>query len=170
MKHLLYSITLLFICALASPALQAQTMTPVEFNDQVATIKTELYAKGQAWGAQYSKVNESAQFSTLAPYREDLEVYIDEQIAELKKMKDVKNSKALQEALLDYLVYERKLISESFKPMESLNAGSNPANKEAVLKTLMENAKLEATALEKVTTAQNAYAAANGFKIEDAQK
>ncbi len=80
-------------------------------------------------------------------------------------MKDVKNSKELRMAMINFLTYEKTMVSNGFKPMELLPADASEEQVKAALDKMSELSKKEAGELEKVGAAQEAYAKANGFAI-----
>ena len=164
MQRRFYTLVLLLLCTLAGPSvLKAQT--PTEFNDKLVAITEGLYSKGQEWGKQFNAAYEAKDFTSLTNKRQQLEQFVTQKLAEVKAMKDVKDSKTLREAMVNFLEFEKGMIDRAFKPMESL--GKNPSQEQvkAAYDQLTTYSKEEQVALERVNKAQEAYAKANGFTI-----
>jgi hypothetical protein len=157
------------ILLLLTTSAMAQELTPIEFNDKLVGITDELYQKGTSWGAQFNIAFKSKDFSSLRPYRESLENFIDTRIADVKAMKDVKNSKDLRMAMISFLTFEKKMATQAFKPMDQLSSSASDEEIQKAYDNLQLLATEEAAELDKVAKAQEAYGAANGFTIEPAE-
>ncbi len=164
-----FSYATLFLLFIASIPAIAQELTPIEFNDKLVGITDELYQKGTSWGTKFNEVYTSKDFASLRPYRESLETFIDGKIADVKSMKDVKNSKDLRMAMISFLNFERKMATDAFKPMDQLSSSASDEEIQKAYDNLQLLAKDEAAELDKVAAAQEAYGAANGFTIEPAE-
>ena len=159
--------SLLIICCLLSANLQAQTMTPIEFNNWMADISDSLFYKGQNWGGRLGDLHESGDYQQLKSSRENIQTFIDASIAQVKSAPEVgEGSNVLANAMLNYLYYERKLVKEAFMPFESLTLESTDEDFKKVVDNLTMLAEDEGFELAKLNNAQNAYAAKNGFSIE----
>ena len=170
-------LSLLF--SLSATMLQAQSAkTPLEFNDQLSLITDSLYTYGQKWGQQFNNVtkahtsdaNSSTTYSSLKPHRQSMSLFLDRSIGRLKTMEDVNNSKKLRMAMITFLEYEKKMITEAFMPIEQLKASSSSADLQAVYNTLKKYSDAESAELQKVVLAQDAYAASNGFSIGEVKE
>ena len=179
MKPFLLSLCLSLLFALPATTLQAQSArTALEFNDQLTTITDSLYAYGQRWGRQYNEINKSRAkevhnpmtFSSLKPYRQSMELFVDRSITQLKAMEDVKNSKDLRVAMIGFMEYEKKMVTLAFKPIEQLKPTATTGELQTVLEQLKTYSKAENAELQKVAAAQEAYAKSNGFAIESAEE
>jgi hypothetical protein len=85
-------------------------------------------------------------------------------------MKDVKGSEKLRAAMLEFIAYEKMMISEHFIPMEKLNSSSSGDDVQKHLDAFAAAGKAESAILKKVSDAQKEYAKKNGFTIEEAQE
>ena len=157
---------LLFILAAVTAA---KAQTAIQMNDKLASITDSLYSGGQRWGAQFNKSFASGNYTPLKPITDELLGYINVKTAEVQKMKDVKNSKPLRVVMLEFLVFEKKMISEGFRPFEVFDATTTKEKVQAALDNLTQKSNDENTYLKKVAAAQETYAKENGFKIAGQQ-
>ncbi len=81
-------------------------------------------------------------------------------------MKDVKDSKEMRLALIEFLQFEKGLINSSFMQIEKLAPYSTEKEMEDAMKHLEEASQKEEPYLMKLTQAQDAYAKNNGFTVE----
>ena len=117
------------LCLLTSVISKAQ-MTPVQFNDKLVGITEQLYEKGGMWGQAFNDSYKQKDFTLLSEPRRQLQAFVAEKLIEVASMKDVNNSRDLREAMIAFLRYEQKMITEAIMPVEQL--GKNPGQ-EAVL-------------------------------------
>ncbi len=158
---------LLAIALFATVTLHAQTgLTPLQFNDKLTAITDSLYTRGQAWAQQFNAAYKSKDFKSLTPYREGMTRFINTSISRVSAMKDVANSKPLRTAMLGFLRYELRLVTDGFQPMEQLTAASPAEDVQRAYNNLKTFSASENDQLAKVATAQEAYASENGFRIE----
>lgn len=144
----------------------SKTLTPIEFSDRMSDITDSLYRKGTAWGVQFKEANKQHNFSTLKPYRVAVQTFINNSLQNLKTMPDVKDSKALRLAMIDFLTYENKMVIEGFMPIEKIKSNATEDEINKALQGLQDLATVEGNELKKVSVEQQAYAKANGFRIE----
>lgn len=168
-KHFFYAVIFLAGLFAFSNDMKAQ-MTPFQFNEHLSSITDSLYERGTAWGASFNEAYTSKDFASLVPLRLKLEKYIDSRIAELKKMKDVKNSKEFREATIAFLIFEKEMITLGFKPLEELKKDASEEEIKAKIDGLQVFSDKEQEELKKVGAKQEAYARANGFKIESEEQ
>jgi hypothetical protein len=185
MKNIL-TITLLVCCVAWMPSVKAQKtttttttttgkktngkLTPIQFSDRMSDITDSLYARGSAWGTQFNDARKSKNFSSLKPYRVAVDNFITRSLNSLRNMEDVKDSKALRMAMISFLQYEHKMVTEGFIPIEQIKADASDAEVDKALSGLTDLSEKENAELKKVATEQEAYAAANGFKIESEEE
>ena len=166
MKKALW-ICLLFIAATFSS--NAQITTAIELNDHLADITDSLFAHGQRWGKQFNTAYQNGDYASLKPYSKNLENFVDDRIKEVQSMKDIGNSKELRMAMLDFLKFEKRMITEAFRPFEKLSADASEAEVQAQLDVTTKLSELEQAELVKVGDAQEKYGAANDFSIMPAE-
>jgi hypothetical protein len=69
--------------------------------------------------------------------------------------------------MLDFLSYEKRLMTEGFIPFEKLKANATEEQIKTCISKLEELAKSESEELGKVQNAQMEFARKNGFTIEE---
>lgn len=143
-----------------------EKLTPIQFNDRLAMITDTLYNLGSNWGTKFAEVYKTQQFSSLAADRKKMEQFFVTQIAFVKNMKDVGDSKELRMGMVNFLLFEQKMLQTAFLPVERLSANSTQEQTNAAIEQLTTESKKEAAELEKFRMLQEAYAAKNGFTIE----
>jgi hypothetical protein len=167
-KKFMKKILLLLLFASNAIVLKAQTpTTPIEMNNYLMDIVNDLYARGKAWGAHYNEVRESKDFASLKTDRDSLEKIINQSIEDVEGLKDIKGSRMLRLAMLDFLQFEKTMVENDFASIEKLNKDSSDEEIDAALQKLLDMADHENEWLDKVRDEQKKYAEANGFTIED---
>lgn len=159
-----FSIMVLVALLFATSALKAQT--PIEFNDILVNITDSFYAKGQQWGRMFNEARKTNEFSKLEQTRLILEKFCNEKVTEVSMMKDVGGSESLRKAMINYLLFEKEMVSKAFMPLEKIPSTASPSEVDSALKKLNELAEKENEMLHLVNEAQVAYAKKHGFKIE----
>jgi hypothetical protein len=169
MRQIIYTA---FLCVLLIPAkahCQTPAKTPIEFNDGIVDIIDSLGKQGTQWTDAFTQINNTTKnFTELAPVRKSMVVYLDKEVKNLKQMKNVgKGCEEFKTATVNYLLYEKKAITQGFVVMEKLNAKTAPEEFQKAVNILTEAAKDEPQEMEKFTNAQKAYAEKNNFTIQD---
>ena len=159
--------TTLFIAVVlwSFTSLHAQT-TPLQFNNDIAKISDSLFIQGKKWGATFNDAYKSGDYSILKPVADALQIFLDVKTVYVEKLKDVKNSKPLRMAMLDFLGFEKKMLQENFRPFEAFTSSTPKDQIQAAITSLLEKAKNEDEFIKKVTDKQEVYASENGFIIE----
>ncbi|XZF12606.1 hypothetical protein ACTHGU_12525 [Chitinophagaceae bacterium MMS25-I14] len=139
--------------------------TALDMNDHLAAITDSLYAKGREWGDKFNAAAASKDFKSLAPYRQSIDQFIDRKITEIKGLKDIGGSQELRMAMLDFLGFEKKMITTGFKPVENLPADATQEQMQKAIDDLTAASQDESGYLQKVKDAQEAYGKKNGFSI-----
>jgi uncharacterized protein YdaT len=93
--------------------------------------------------------------------------FVDGTIIKVRQVKDVNGSLELQNAMLDLLYFEKKIVSTAFLPFEKMTANTTKKEIDDALAKLTEIVKPEDEKLNAVRKAQQAYALKNGFKIAE---
>lgn len=138
-----------------------------DFNQSLAKISETLNSKGVALGTQLKTAMATKDFSSVATSCKDLHSYIDEKLVDLKGMKDVAGSEKLRSSMIDFLGFEKELVSQAFDPFAKMDANTTEEEMQTAIDNMMEKTKEESGYLLKVQSAQKEYASKNGFKIED---
>lgn len=174
MKYLLGACLLILLNCAPSLLLAQQetsaTKAAIEFNDQLTVITDSLFARGQAWGRRFNEARKSRNYSSLKPYRQSLERFVDASISRVRNMKDVSNSGELRRAMVNFLEFEKRMLGEAFKPLEQLKPSASETEIRQKLKALEIYSASESEALAKVNIAQESYAKSNGFRIETKER
>lgn len=160
---------LLTVCITAAAFLaNAQnTKTPIDFNDDLVEITDSLYKIGQNWGKAFNEAYKTTgNYATLKTARERMLVFVEAKLKYVANLKDVNNSKPLRQAYIDFLNYEKRMITEAFVPFEVLTSASSKEEVQKRMEKLRELSSQEGAMLTKVNEAQYRYASENGFTIE----
>ena len=157
---------LITLLALATGNIYAQS-TPVELNDHMVDITDKVYEHGEAWGAAFKNAMDTQNWSDLKPIRQKMEYYIATTTRELGEMKDIKNSKALKDAMIAYLNYEGKMVRDGFTPFERFDGDIDNESLKNAIDKMVAMGDEETVLLEKLIEVQDAYAKANGFKVAE---
>lgn len=169
MLHFFRKIGLMVFLLSLALGVKAQK-TPLEFNDYIASITDSLNTYGRGWGMEVKSAFESDNYSTLTERRIFLEKYIDKETAILRKMKDIKNSKALREAMIAFLNFEKTAIVAAMKPFEKMSKATTEEQKKSAIEQLTSSTANEEAELAKVSTEQAAYAKANNISLGAAEE
>jgi len=141
--------------------------TPAEFNKNLSARADSFFRLGAIWGNKLEDItNGSKRYDELKPYRLKAIEYLDAQVSELGTLRDVKDSKALRMALIDFLKFEKGLINSAFMQIEKLAPYSTSKEVEDAFAHLEQESQKEEPYLMKLTQAQDTYAKNNGFKVE----
>jgi len=143
-----------------------KTLTPIEFSDHMSDLTDSLYKKGSDWWSHYVAAKSARNFASLKSYRIAVETFLVKSTKELKSMPDVSNSTALRMAMIHFMEFERTMVTKGFMPIEKIPSTGSDEEMDKAFADLQQMAKVESVELEKVSKEQNAYAKANGFKIE----
>ena len=164
----------LLILLFANVGLKAQAPTPtsnpktaLELNEYYVGIIGTMYEKGTAWGNAFKEKSETKHFADLKPFSKDMLNYITGKEKELKKMKDIGGSKEFNDAMIEFLGFEKRLVEKALVPFEKLPANASQAEIEAAENNLVETSREEETKLKVVREIQAKYAEKNNFKIEE---
>ena len=140
--------------------------TPVEFNKNLSARADSFFKLGAIWGGKLEEISaRSKHFEELKPLRLKAVDYIDVQVAELTAIKDIKDSKELRLALVDFLKFEKTLINTLFIKIEKLPSYATEKEMQDAFGSLEEASAKEEPYLTRLTQAQEAYAQNNGFKV-----
>lgn len=161
-------IRLATIIALGLHCFNAAAQTPAQFNEHISSIADSLYKKGNQWGAQLNDAYASKTFSKIVAGRKQWETFVNASISELQNMKDATNSKALRMTMLNFLFFEREMISEAMLPIEKLSAADSDYDIQKTIDNLTIYAEKEVAELKKVRGEQEKYAISNGLDAEPA--
>lgn len=145
-----------------------KAQTPFEFNNILVDITDSLYVRGQQWGHVFNEVNKSKEFSKLEKTRLNIERFCNEKVTDVSMMKDVGGSENLRKAMINYLLFEKDMITKAFLPLEQLPSTATPTEIDSALNNLREFAAKENEMIALVNQAQSAYAKKNDFKLEEA--
>lgn len=155
--------------AIATTSASAQKFeSAIDLNDYFVSITDTLYSAGGEWGTQLKKAMETKDYSSVVAARKKMELFLNRKLEELKIMKDQYGSENLRLTTMDFLAFERKMISEGFIPIEKFNKNSTDEEIKNALNNLSAAAKKESAEIGRVNKAQEEFAAKNGFTIAPA--
>jgi hypothetical protein len=138
-----------------------------DFNQKLAKISEELNSKGTLLGTQLKTAMTSKDFSAVAATCKDLHSFIDTKLTEMKDTKDIAGSEKLRTSMVDFLSFEKELVTEAFDPFAKMDTNTSEEDMQSAIDKMMEKTKEESSYLLKVQSAQREYASKNGFKIEE---
>jgi hypothetical protein len=145
---------------------KAQFANAIEYNNYIISTTDSLYKFGQNWGAVLQNCHELVDFSQLWKSRESMEKLIDRKRKEMIELKDIGlNSKPFRMAMVDFLDFEKEMVTKAFVPFEKLTNKNSEQDFQATLGNLNAVALEEGDFLKKLHAAQDEYAAKNGFYI-----
>ena len=159
-------LTLLLIATVGSTYAQ-KTFTPLQLSEKLDAISTEMFQKTEAWTDAFPKALNTGQYAQLKPHRENLQQFIETNIKYVTSLKEVNNSKPLQEAFIAFLTYEKKVVEESFTPFEGLKADTSVDELKKLVAKMSTMAEKEPVLLAKLSEAKAKYALENGFTVEE---
>jgi len=157
-----------FLLIMVSIGCRLYAQTPVAFNADLSSRADSFFRLGAIWGSKLEDISHASRnYEELKPYRLRATDYIDLQVNELTLLKDVKDSKNMRLALIEFLKFEKTLINSSFMQIEKLPAKATEQQMQLAFGSLEEASAKEEPYLMKLIQAQEAYAANNGFKVAD---
>lgn len=139
---------------------------PQEFNATINNINDSIKIKGEAWGDAFGDAMNTLAFAGLKPAREDIERYVDAAIKRVENLGNVKGSKELKEAELEYLRYEKQTVHDVFMPFENFNAQTTYGELEQAANALAVASQQEQGRLDKVRLAQQQYLTKNNITAQ----
>jgi len=148
-----------------TPAFAQKPSTALEMNNYFTSMIDSLYHKGYNWGATFSEDDSSGNYSNLVPLRKDLESTCDRFAKELATAKDIGGSTDFKNAMIEFMHFEKNLITNCFKPFEDLSPSSTLEQKTKLQTKLQTDSKEEDQKLDKIRKIQKIYADKNGFVI-----
>ncbi len=136
------------------------------FNQQLVGVSEKLQEKGTGIGRELKEAVNTKDFSAFADSSQALLDYIDKCLADYKNMKDVSGSENLRAAMIDFLNFEKDVVSQTYIPLGKMNSTTSEEELQATINTMLEKSREEGSYLVKVQDAQREYASKNGFKME----
>ncbi len=167
-KHLLLLLAFLTITlgALAQKT-EKETDKALEFNDYCASITDTLYQYGQEWGTEVTKAIENKNFNKIALINKKLVAFIDKKKKELLRKEVYPDMDNLKIATLDFLTFEKEMITNNFVSFEQFNAQSTTEAIEEETQKLLKAAEKEGKVLETLREEQIKVSKIYGFDIEE---
>lgn len=145
----------------------AQKLSPLEYHDKIISITDSLHEKGMKWGQVLNECSQTQDCSVLKEARLEMMKLIERKIKEIKQMKDVgKGAGELRDAMIEFLVFENKLVEDAFTPFEKLVPTSSQTDYEVAIANLNAVVVEEEAFMKKLDAAQAAYGEKNGFTIQ----
>ena len=138
-----------------------------DFNQKLVEISDTLNKKGTRIGTEVALAVNTRDFSKVDIINKELLDFIEIKTAELKKTPNTAGSEKLKVAMLDFLAFEKDMISSYFIPMGKMNAQTPDTIIQAAVERMVDKSKDESSFLARVQQAQKEYARNNGFVVED---
>jgi hypothetical protein len=139
----------------------------LDFNNKIAGYSKELGKRGEALTPILRKAIETKNFTACTPIIKDLENYIKLKTIELEGLQDINGSENLKAAMRDFMRFEKELADEALFPFTKFDSTTSADEIQNAISRLVTKSEQENTYLQKVRKEQRAYAAKNGFRIED---
>jgi hypothetical protein len=155
------------VCIALMCAQDSWGQTPTEFYKKMTEIMVSMNKKCDLWANKLGVLVEgSKKFVDLKPYRIEIQKYVDQQAAELKKVKDVDDSKEYREAVINYFEYEKTLITNGFIPIEQIKPHATDAQIDKAMARFTTAATKEERYLKNIKAAQDEYTRKNGIMMD----
>ncbi len=140
--------------------------TAADLNASIQEATDEIYTKASLWGTTFLKeYNGSQNYGNLSGARSELELYIERKLKEFKKKQDVDGSEKLRAALIAFLEFEKKLVTEGFQPFERLSSSSGDDQVSTCRSHLKELSVGEGAVTSTLNVERKAYAEKNDISL-----
>lgn len=138
-----------------------------DFNQKLVEISDTLNKKGTRIGTEVALAVNTRDFSRVDLINKELLNFIDIKTSELKKTPNTAGSEKLKSAMLEFLAFEKDMISSYFLPLGKMNAQTPDSTIQEAVDRMVEKSKDETGYLARVQQAQKDYARSNGFVVEE---
>lgn len=138
-------------------------VSALKLSTDLTKINDSLAGYGREWGDEFKKAYKTADFSGLYPIRAKMEAYVNRKIECVSGMEDVGGSRDFREKELEYLRFEKGLITNKFTRFEYFNSGTAPEELERAVSELMSASAQEQFVLEQLHEEVRKYADKNGL-------
>ena len=138
-----------------------------DFNQKLFEISDTLNKKGTRIGTEVAMAVNTRDFSKVDRINEELLAFIELKSAELKKPPNTAGSEKLKAAMIEFLQFEKDMVSNYFVPLGKMNAATSDSAIQFAVDQMVEKSKDEGSYLQKVQVAQKEYARSNGFTVKD---
>ncbi len=152
-----------FIAIVFFAASCKKDVSALKLSNDLAKINDSLARYGKEWGDEFKRAYNTADFSGLYPIRARMEVFVNRKIDCVSNMKDVGGSREFREKELEYLRFEKGLISNKFARFEYFNDLTPPGEMEKAFEELMSASAQEQFILEQLHKEVQKYADKNGL-------
>ena len=152
---------------LLSPGCNPNKKKAYDFNQKLVEISDTLNKKGTRIGTEVALAVNTRDFSRVDIINRELLDFIDIKTAELKKTPNTAGSEKLKAAMLDFLAFEKEMISSYFLPLGKMNTQTPDTTIQAAVDRMVDKSKDESSYLARVQKAQKDFAKSNGFVVED---
>ena len=152
---------------LLAPGCNPNKKKAYDFNQKLVEISDTLNKKGTRIGTEVALAVNSRDFSKVDIINKELLDFIEIKTAELKKTPNTAGSEKLKAAMLDFLAFEKEMISSHFLPLGKMNAQTPDTTIQAAVDRMVDKSRDESSYLARVQQAQKEYAKNNGFVVED---
>jgi hypothetical protein len=163
MKYLFYFITVL---SLAVTGCKSEKQKAAELNNKLVALTDSLLERGMNLGTIIRTSSSTHEYSKIAEFGKELEIFIDAKISEANKLDNVAGSDKYKEATTKFLEFEKKLVKEAVIPFDKLNKNSSQEEINAAMQNLATLATDEQKYLNDVRVAQQEFAAKNSITLE----
>ena len=138
-----------------------------EFNQKLAKISQTLNEKGTRVATELALAVNTRDFTTVDSVNKDLLEYVKTQRNEVNTTPDVGGSEQLKSSMVEFLDFEKELITSAFLPFGMMNKESSDDESQQAVNHMVKKTSEETKYLAKVQAAQKEFAKKNGFKVEE---
>ena len=138
-----------------------------DFNQKLVEISDTLNKKGTRIGTEVALAVNTRDFSKVDIINKELLDFIEIKTAELKKTPNTAGSEKLKVAMLDFLAFEKNMISSYFVPLGKMHAQTPDTTIQAAVERMVDKSRDESSHLTRVQQAQKEYAKNNGFTVQE---
>lgn len=136
----------------------------IALNDAFVKINDSLYYKGKNYGELLGAAIREKNFSGTADFRKNLAAYVDNEIDYVKNMKDVAGSETFRQKEIEYLQFEKQLVT-SYAVWDGFTATTSQDDIMKAYNDVISKVKTEEEMLNSVKQAQQEFGAKNGMPI-----
>jgi len=155
------------LAVLMTSCMSGEKKKVYDFNQKLAGISQGLNKRGLDFGTELKAAVTSHDFSKTAASCKELKDYVEAQIKEVTGTENVGGSESLKSTMLEFLQFEKQLVTEGFEPFSSMGKDTPEEEVQTAVRTMMEKTGDENKYLAKVQEEQKAFAAKNGLKLKE---
>jgi hypothetical protein len=143
-------------------------VSALKLSTDLTKINDSLARYGKEWGDEFKRAYSTSDFSALQPIRVQMEVYVNRKIECVRNMEDVGGSRDFRKKEMEYLMFEKGLITNKLTRFENFNAQTPPEELAKAASELMSATEQEQFVLEQLHEEVRQYADRNRLESSSA--